>query len=355
MKDIFVEEFKVGQKIQKNILFVSGVTEAKTKAGKDYLNLTLSDKTGSIKAKVWDDALQNCDTISNSAVVYVSGEVAEYKGELQFTIKEMKLEQNYNEADFVKTSTNDLNWQFEMLLQIIYKVENLFLKELLVMLFEKDEQIGSAFKKATAAERAHHAYLGGLLEHVLEMFNLSKEVCNVYPEVNRDLLTTGIILHDIGKIQELSVGLSFERTLPGNLLGHIVQGVLLVEKKINLIKDFPQDLKDIVLHLIVSHHGELEFGSPVKPIIIEAFVLNLIDNFSAKLNMLRELKKTVDNKGFSGHSHLLGGKFYFEDKVDEKLKNEQITSLQIKQNNQNQNIKQEETKQVDDSNLQIPF
>lgn len=318
MKDLFIKNLSPGEHIDAHVFVVQKFKESTTKTGKTYLDITFADKTGEIKAKVWENALQMCDTVGEGDVVCVSAEVGEYNGSAQLVVQEMRLTNDFDPADFIQTSQHDDDDQFNKLIGIIKKFENKYLKKLLESILIKDDDLAIQFKRAFGAEKAHHAFLGGLMEHTLEMISFIEPVAQAYPEINRELLIAGVILHDIGKMVELQIDMKVSRTRQGHLWGHIIQGIELVTRKIETIKDFPQELQDQVVHLIVSHHGKLEFGSPIKPMTIEAVALNYIDMLSSKLNMIRNLRSQPRNKhGFTEYSYLLEGRFYFNDDSDE--------------------------------------
>lgn len=251
--------------------------------GKEYWNLTLADKTGEIYAKVWADNLASCDQVTGGDVVLVYGTVSEYKERKQIIIAKMIKSDEFDMSDFIEKSQKDTAAMFDFIEQAISAIENKFVKKL-VQSFFTDQNFIERFKSAPGAQKIHHAYVGGLLEHTYEMLKFAQCVEAEYPVINKDLLTAGALLHDIGKMEELAVSSDIERTVKGKLIGHLTIGALTIAKKMDAIKNFPEHLKNKILNLILGHHGKLEFGSPVKPMLLESQVLYRIDELSSKTN-----------------------------------------------------------------------
>ncbi len=284
MKKIFVNELKTGQDLIDQTFLVKSQKKLKTSSNKEYWSLTLGDKTGEIDAKVWEDKLDTCESAKEGDAVLISGAVNEYKGKKQLIIESMQITEDYEISDFLQQTSKDIDKMFKIIEKNISGMQNKHLKSLLNQ-FYKDEEFSEKFKQAPGAKVIHHAYVGGLLEHVSEMLGYAEPVLKDYPNINKDLLITGILLHDIGKIDELETNSRIFQTLKGKFVGHIPIGTIKVAKEMDKIKDFPEELKDKVLHLILSHHGKLEFGSPVKPQLLEAVVLNYLDELSSKTNI----------------------------------------------------------------------
>lgn len=316
MKIYYVEKLIPGTRFEAVPFLIQKCKESKTKTGKSYWDIIFSDRTGECKGKVWENAISSCDRVENGMVASISGEVNEYNGSIQVVISEIRVLDTFDNADFIPISSHDIDSQYDRISEIIKSTKNLFLKKLLKSVFIEDNEFATLFKKAFGAEKAHHAFLGGLMEHTLEMFSFIDPIIKAYPEIDRDLLVTGILFHDIGKVFELSNELKITRTRQGHLWGHIIQGVDFINRKINLIKDFPEELRDNVIHLILSHHGQLDFGSPVKPMTFEAMALHFVDMISSKLQMVRMLKAQTSGGDFSEYSHLLDGRFYFPESTD---------------------------------------
>jgi 3'-5' exoribonuclease len=353
MKQLFVQDLKPGMSLEEQDFVIKKYKEATTKSGQTYLDLVLGDKTGEIKAKVWQNALPQCETVNQGDVVTIFADVSEYNGAAQLTIGSMAVCQKVDVAAFVPTSRHNIEDQYEQLLATIATFTNPFLKQLMQKLFA-DTEVEQLVKKGFGAEKAHHAFLGGLLEHVNEMISFAEPVAAAYPEMNRDLLITGVIIHDIGKIVELEIGVAVSRTRTGHLLGHIIQGIDMVREKINEIDGFPPELADRVLHLIASHHGKLEYGSPVKPMIIEAIALHYIDILSSKLNMVRSLAKEHRNDlGVTDYSYLLESRFYFS--PDEGQSEKTVDKQPENSYSIDEKAEPIDAQQDDEMNLQIPF
>lgn len=287
MKKIFVNELKENEKVE-SIFLVKQKSILNTKTGKPYLNLLLMDKTGEIKGRVWEQAESWDKLFQKDDFIKVKSTVVTYQNSLQLNISkiipcplpEIAI------ADFLPQAENDIEQTFSKLKTIIDGIENPHLKQLLD-LFMADEQFVSLFKLSPAAKELHHVYLGGLLEHTLSVSNLILQVSKIYEGLNVDLLLTGGILHDIGKVHELTYSRSFDYSDPGRLIGHITLGVEMINEKIRLIPDFPQELATSLKHLIISHHGEYLYGSPKRPKILEAFILYYLDDLDAKVEGIK--------------------------------------------------------------------
>lgn len=306
----FIEQIVKGDSVQTGYFVVKKYVEATTKTGKTYLNITFGDKTGEVKAKVWENALRNCDTVKEGDIVSVDGDVDEYNGDLQMVVSRMNIVTDFDPADFLPVSNNDLDDQVQIFMGHINSIQNEYLQKMFTILVDDDNYF-ELIKNGFGAEKAHHAFLGGLLEHVNEMISFVEPVCKAYPEINRDILITGVIIHDIGKVDELEISTSISRTRKGHLWGHIVQGVERINQIIDKVPGFPDILRDQVIHLIVSHHGKLEYGSPIKPMTIEAVALHYVDMLSSKMNMIRNMKnQSLNPMGMTDYSYLMEGRFY---------------------------------------------
>ncbi len=259
-----------------------------TKAGKEFLSLELGDKSGSLGANIWNDT-SGFDQISKKGevgqVVKVSGSVDEFQGNPQLKVKSIRLTEtrdSVNPQDFLPKSFRDPEEMEVELFARIKLISNKFLKELLNNVF-KDERLES-FKKAPAGKSWHHGYIHGLIEHTLEMIRICDLMCDIHPELNRDLLITGTMLHDFGKTEELSYDSAFEYSDKGKLIGHIVICASMIEAEAKQIPGFPDELKNLLIHLVLSHQGKLEYASPVVPKTLEAIALYQADELSAKVN-----------------------------------------------------------------------
>ncbi len=265
------------------------VTQKKTgvtRKGDPFLSMVLADCTGEIEARVWDNATEVGSLFSEGDVVKVKGTVTTYKDQIQLVISSLEpWKEKVDASMFIESTPKDVGEMLTSLINLLKDVSDAHLKRL-IQRFIADRDFVEGFKLAPAAKHFHHNYLGGLLEHTLSVCQLANSVSKHYTELDRDLLVTGAFLHDIGKLRELSHDLRIEYTDEGRLVGHLVLGCLMMEEKISQIKGFPPDLAIRLKHLILSHHGQFEFGSPKRPKFKEAFALHLIDDLDAKMNGL---------------------------------------------------------------------
>ena len=267
-----------------------------TKQNKPYLSLTLGDKTGPIEGRVWElGDPRIAKDFERGDMVKVRGSVSRYDDRAQVKVDQLRkaLEGEADKMDMLPATSCDVAALWTALQAVVASITNPDLKRLLEALLD-DPALAQAYRLAPAARQLHHAWLGGLLEHVVSLLGLADRVASHYPMLDRDLLVTGVILHDIGKIRELSWDTGFDYTVEGVLLGHIQMGVDLAEKTIAGLPGFPDRLRTLVLHMILSHHGKLEFGSPKLPMIPEALVLNFVDDLDAKMQaMASEFEKSA--------------------------------------------------------------
>lgn len=321
MKDIYINEITKNSHIE-GVFLVKEKHVGVTKNGIPYLSLRLMDRTGDINARIWDAAEEYDRMFGKNDFIRASGRSSVYQGGLQLTITTLKKcdEEEIALEDFLPTSFLLVEDMVKELQFIIADIRDEYLKELLRLFFE-DERFMKRFTSAPAAKALHHVYLGGLLEHSLSMARLARMVCDNYEGINRDLLVAGAILHDIGKVHELSYRKVFDYTDVGRLIGHITIGAEMVEKKINIINGFPDDLKVLLKHMMLSHHGEYEYGSPKRPKTIEALMLYYIDDLDAKINSFQQFlaKRDGDQPNWSSYH-----KFF-----DRYLFNQPYTSKQM--------------------------
>ncbi len=289
MKSPYVSEFQPN-KVAVATLLVHSKEIRQKKNGEPYLSLLLGDRTGEIDAKMWDNVAEVMDTFDRDDFVRVKGQLQIYNNRPQFTIHKMQRVDGdaVDLADFFPASARDPEEMFAELRQIVGSVQNSHLRALLE-LFLNDEEMARRLRRAPAAKYIHHAYLGGLLEHILSVCKLCRLTAGHYPNVDLDLLLTGAILHDIGKIYELNYERSFGYTSEGQLLGHIAMALRLTEQKLCRLPDFPPRLRTLVEHMILSHHGQLEFGSPKVPLFPEALLLHYLDDLDSKMECMRAL------------------------------------------------------------------
>jgi 3'-5' exoribonuclease len=292
LEKIKVAELKNGMKIiSKYLLTNKKLIPFKGKQGY-FLTLTLEDSSGQIEAKIWDKADEIKDTISIGSILEVKGEVREYNSSLQLNILSFRvcLEEEYDSRDFLPVSPRDINQMTNELLYIIDSIKDSNLRRLIDDFFNDSEWLKS-FQTAPAAKANHQAYLGGLLEHTLNITKAALEMVKLYPVLDRDLMIIGSIFHDIGKISEYSYEKIIDFTDEGRLLGHIIVGVNEVDRRIQKLEEpFPQDLRLKILHIITSHHGQYEWQSPKKPKFIEAAAIHILDNFDTVVDMFTKIK-----------------------------------------------------------------
>jgi 3'-5' exoribonuclease len=247
------------------------------KDGGQYLALTLSDRTGQIESRMWDNFVDSVSGFEQGDVVKVRAEVCRYNGRLQLNLEKLRRAgaDEFELADYVPQTRKDVEELWAALVRSVDSFSDTSLQAL-VRSFLDDPAFAAAFRQAPAAKTLHHAWMGGLLEHVVSLVGICELAARHYPEINRDLLLTGAILHDIGKLEELRWGTSFDYTLQGQLVGHITIGIAMIEKKLAALAGFPPALRMLVEHMVLSHHGKLEFGSPKLPMIPEAVLLHYL-------------------------------------------------------------------------------
>lgn len=258
------------------------------KNGDRYLSLVLSDRTGRLDCKMWDGVEDVVDTFDRDDFVKIAGSVQLYRERPQITIQRLRRvdEDELDIGDYLPHTKRDIGEMFASLGQAVAEMENPHLKRLLEA-FLDDEDIASRFKRAPAGKSLHHAFVGGLLEHVCSLLSLAQRAAANYDFIDRDLLLTGVLLHDLGKIDELSYRRAFGYSDEGQLLGHITIVLRMIDRKCEALGDFPPKWKLLVEHLILSHHGKYEFGSPKLPMFPEALMLHYLDDLDSKLEAMR--------------------------------------------------------------------
>jgi 3'-5' exoribonuclease len=291
MKDIYIADlanFDEG-KLFDGFFLVLAKQQRTTKSNKPYLNLILGDKTGQLEGRVWElGDPRIAKDFERGDIVKARGSASRFDDRLQMKIDQLRVAQasEVDKSDLLPSTTQDVGVLWRALLSFVASFTNADLKLLLSTLLS-DPALAAAYREAPAAKQLHHAWLGGLLEHVVSLLTLADRVAPHYPLLDRDLLLTGVILHDIGKVHELSWEIGFEYTVEGSLLGHIQIGTAIVERTIESLPNFPPRLKTLVLHMILSHHGKLEFGSPKLPMTPEALALSFIDDLDAKMQAIQ--------------------------------------------------------------------
>jgi 3'-5' exoribonuclease len=319
----FVKELKENESLESSFL-VKAKNLGTTRSGNPFLRIRLADRSGETEARVWERALEFNGDFEVNDVVRVRARVERYQSELQLNISDLERidPKKVNPSLYLPTGPKDPQDLWLELTDLAAQVKNSYLKRLLQS-FLTDADFVKKMKQAPAAKVMHHAYLGGLLEHTVSVTRLLGRICEHYPRLDRDLLVTGAILHDIGKLEEFSYQLQLDYTDAGRLLGHVVLGVQLVQEKINKIKGFPSDLSLALQHLIISHHGEYEFGSPKRPKMLEAFALHYADDLDAKMNHVSGLLAAEQSSAsrWTPYQQVYGRYLFkgsIEDKKDEK-------------------------------------
>ena len=268
-----------------------------TRNNRPFISLILSDRTGEIEARIWEGAEEISQRFQEGDVVEIKGDADSYKGQIQIRVSGLRMPEGEVDSDiFLESAPVDVSDLMQGLKKVLSAVDNRHLKSLIDG-FLGDQTFLSHFKKAPAAKSFHHNYTGGLLEHTLSVCRMAQKVAEHYTALDRDLLVTGAFLHDIGKTRELTYGLQVEYTGEGRLVGHLVEGVSMLDQKINELKKFPKELADGLRHMILSHHGEYEFGSPKRPKFLEAYALHLVDDLDAKMNGLKRFMERDGREG----------------------------------------------------------
>lgn len=293
----YISDLREGD-ITRDVYLCKSVQTLVAKTGKNYMSIVLQDKTGMLDAKVWDMTSGGIDDFEALDYIYVEGEVTVFQGTNQLKCRRIRKckEGEYDPSDYLPFSRFDIEQMYAKLLEYVKLVTEPHLKQLLENMFVKDADFIKSFKSHSAAKTVHHGFVGGLLEHTLSVTCLCNKFADQYKFLNRDLLLSAAICHDIGKIKELTELPENDYSDEGNLLGHIVMGYEMIGAKIAEIDGFPTALASELKHCILAHHGELEYGSPKKPAIAEALALNFADNLDAKMETFRELLETADPK-----------------------------------------------------------
>jgi 3'-5' exoribonuclease len=289
MEKIFIGDFVSNQTVSTTFLVKSKELRSK-KTGGQFALITLADKTGDIVGQWWDNFEETIDTFDRDDVVFVRGLVNSYRNHLQISIHRMRLchEHEIDLTHYFPTTKYDVEEMFVELMDLVREFNNPYLRQLLENIFA-DEATVRKFKKAPAAKTMHHPYLGGLLEHTLSLVKLCRKVGEHYPGIDVDLLQTGAVLHDFGKIDELSYERGFGYTNDGQMIGHLVMETMMVADHIKQIPEFPEDLRRHLLHLLLAHHGKLEYGSPKLPSTPEALMLAYLDDLDSKVEAMQRL------------------------------------------------------------------
>ena len=289
MKEIYVSDLQPNQIITSTFLVQAKDVRFK-KTGEGYLSLSLSDKTGEVEAKIWENVEEFAPLFERDDFIKVKGAVQVFRKKPQLTVHKLRRleETEVDLGDFFPQSARDPEEMWQELEAVVAAIQNPHLGALLSKIIG-DPEIAARLRQAPAAKTLHHAYIGGLLEHILSLCRLAKLVLQNYPGLDEDLVIAGVLLHDLGKIYELSYARSFGYTSDGQLLGHMILEIEILHKKLADMPDFPRPLQTLLEHLIISHHGQYEFGSPKLPMFPEALLLHYIDDLDSKLQGMQTL------------------------------------------------------------------
>lgn len=310
MKSLFVKDLTADQVIS-GFFLVHEKEVRNTNAGKPYLRMELGDRSGTIEARMWDQFEAYAKDVKRDDFVKVQARVEIYRNKPQLSLQQFRLAkpEEIDMSDFLAHTPFNVEDLYKQLLGYAEEIKNPWLKKLVLAILN-DPKITASYKRAPAAKVMHHAYLGGLLEHVVGLCGLAKQVAGHYPELDVDLLLTAAMLHDVGKLDELCFERSVVYTTEGQLLGHIVMELETVQKAMEAIEGFPAKLKTVVEHILISHHGQYEFGSPKLPMIREALVFHYLDDMDSKMAAVRTAMATESGEEeWSAYSGALGRKF----------------------------------------------
>ena len=304
----YLNELAEGDRIS-DVYLCKKAANLTTKTGKEYMSLTLMDKTANTDAKIWEPNSDGIGEFDELDYIYVSGDVTVFNGAIQVNIRRLRRAEDgeYNPADYLPMSPFDNDSMYNQLKNVVDTVKNKHLNSLLKSFFVDDKEFIESFRKCSAAKTVHHGFVGGLMQHTLAVTRLCKFYTKAYPVLDHDLLISAAMLHDIGKIKELSQFPENDYTDDGQLLGHIYMGAEMIAARVAKIEGFPAKLLSELQHCILAHHGELEFGSPKTPELIEAFALHMADNTDAKLETFSEAVKGRESDKWLGINRPLGG------------------------------------------------
>ncbi len=309
MKEFFLDQCAKHENQNITASFVVASKQIKPKkTGEPYLALTLSDRTGSIEAKMWDGVPEAMGTFDQDDIIKIRGLINKYNGRFQLTIHKIRrMDATEVEfGDYLPKTSKDIDVLWKTLGDFVGSMKDENLRALLCA-FMADPEIERAYKNAPAAKTLHHAFIGGLLDHVISLMTSCDLVCRNYPSVNRDLVITGAFLHDIGKIHELTYARSFSYSTSGQLLGHMIIELEMLHQKLAALPDFPSQLKILIEHMIISHHGQYEFGSPKLPMFPEALLLHYMDDLDSKMEAMRaQFERDMSDSDWTPYNPSLG-------------------------------------------------
>jgi len=314
VKNIYIEQIRERDWVDSTFL-VGDKTMAMAKNGKPYMTLRLADRTGEVEGRVWDRVDEFASCFEKNDFINVKAKASVYLGKMQLVVQELEpvAEKDVDLGDFLPVSERPVDDMRQEFMGRITSLNDPNLKALMLA-FADDREFMQAYCAAPAAKAMHHVFLGGLLEHSLAVAALADDVSRRYPAVNRDLLIVGALLHDIGKVDELRYERSFDYSDEGKLIGHIVMGVEMVDEKIRSLAEFPPKLKMLLKHMLLSHHGQYEFGSPKRPKTLESVILNFIDDLDSKINgVSAHMAKEPDRDGAWTSYHRLYDRYFYRD------------------------------------------
>ncbi len=331
VKTIYVNQIQERARVESVFLVRDKIT-AMAKNGKPYMTLKIMDRTGEVEGRIWDQVDYFSSQFDKDDFILVNAKASVYMGKMQLVIQDLqKIDESLVDlSDFLPVSKRPLSEMRQELDQILSSLTDTHIEALLRSFFD-DPGFFALYSKAPAAKAMHHVFLGGLLEHSLAVVGLAVDVATRYPQVNRDLLVCGALLHDIGKVEELSYRRSFDYTDEGKLLGHIVIGVQMVEDRIRRLPDFPKELSMLIKHLLLSHHGQYDFGSPKRPKFLEAVILNFIDDLDSKINGVQtHIDKEPDKEGNWTNYHRLYDRYFYKGSNSSEHKEKVTPPVEVK-------------------------
>ncbi len=309
MKKLNIAEIEIDQKIGEEVFILKEFERKVSKSDNYYYNVKIGDRSGELRGKVWPEAMNNVETgLSVGDIVILSGIVQEYNGKPQIIISRMRKAVDMAPEEFLDVTSRDRAQIMSVFEEEISNITDPYLKVLLDK-FWQNGSLKDKFMNYPAGEYVHHAYIGGLIEHTYEMLEMSRPFFRLYPQLNWDLFFTGLFFHDIGKIEEFDiVGATIMRSSAGKFVAHIGQGLLIVDRLVREIPEFPELLRDKLYHLILSHQGELQYGSPIKPQTLEAMVLSFVDANSAYMNQaVKHIERSLPSgEDFTDYHKYLG-------------------------------------------------
>lgn len=313
----YIEDLRENDFIKNEIYLCKSKQVLTGKSGKSYVSLILQDKTGTIDSKIWDfsNEIEQYDAMN---FVHIDARVTSFQDALQLNVSRIykAREGEYNPEDFFPVTTKNVETMYGEIKEFVQSIKEPNLKKLADDFFIENKDFIKSFKIHSAAKSVHHSFVGGLLEHTLSVVKLCEYYAGAYPILNRDLLITAALFHDIGKMEELSAFPENDYTDDGQLLGHIFIGANTINQRIQGMNKFPAKLANELIHCILAHHGELEYGSPKKPATAEAMALHFADNTDAKLQTMTELLNSGDPK-----AKWMGYQKLFESNIMRSTKN----------------------------------